>query len=83
MPIFEFKCLKCEAFMEILVMGSSDDQVAMRCNKCGSEALERVISATNYSMTAGGGAAPSSPSTTSRTCSDGSCTTWNLPGHSK
>ena len=82
MPIFEFKCLKCEEFMEILVMGSDDEQVTMRCRKCGSEDLERVLSSTNYSMAAGSGA-PKGPFTQSRSCSGGSCTTWNLPGHSK
>jgi putative FmdB family regulatory protein len=82
MPIFEFKCLKCEAFMEVLVVGSSDEQVPMRCKECGSEELERVISATNFSMAVGSGH-KSGPSATSRTCSSGSCTTWSLPGHSK
>ena len=82
MPIYEFKCLKCETFMEILVMGSEDDQVSMKCSKCGAEDLERVISATNFSMPAGSGT-QQGPSTTNRTCSGGSCTTWSLPGHSK
>jgi len=83
MPIYEFKCLKCETFMEVLVMGTGDEKVPMRCKKCGSEELERVISATNFSLGAGGSDANSGPSTVSRTCSSGSCTTWNLPGHSK
>ena len=83
MPIYEFKCLKCEAFVEILVMGPDDDQVSMKCEACGSENLERVISATNFSMPPGSSAGPQGPSTTSRTCSSGSCTTWSLPGHSK
>jgi len=82
MPIYEFKCLKCESFMEILVMGSDDDKVTMRCKECGSEDIERVISATNFSMPAGS-SDQQRPSTTSRTCSGGSCTTWSLPGHSK
>ncbi len=82
MPIYEFKCLKCESFMEILVMGSDDDKVTMRCKSCGSDDIERVISATNFSMPAGS-SDQQGPSTTSRTCSGGSCTTWSLPGHSK
>ena len=81
MPIYEFKCMQCNEYMEILVMGSSDDQVDLKCKKCGSESLERILSTTNFSMA--GGAPQSGPSTESRTCSGGSCTTWNLPGHSK
>jgi len=51
----------------------------MQCPHCGGEELERIISTTNFSM--GGGNSKSGPSTESRTCSGGSCTTWNLPGH--
>lgn len=81
MPIYEFKCLKCEEYMEILVMGSDDKQVEMKCGKCGSPNLERILSSTSYTVAAGG-AAKSGSSTESRTCSSGSCTTWNLPGPS-
>ena len=79
MPIYEFKCLKCQEYVEILVLGADDDKVQMKCSHCGSEALERIISTTNYSM--GSGNSKTGPSTESRTCSGGSCTTWNLPGH--
>jgi len=82
MPIYEFKCLKCEEYMEILVMSPQDNQVEMKCSKCGSEELERILSTTSYSMAVGGAAKASGPSTESRSCSSGSCTTWNLPGHS-
>lgn len=82
MPIYEFKCLKCDEYVEILVMGNSDDQVEMKCKKCGSEELERILSSTSYSM-AVGGADKAGPSTENRACSGGSCTTWNLPGHSR
>ncbi len=82
MPIFEFKCLKCQEYVEILVMGANDSQVELKCSKCGSEDLERILSSTNYSMAAGGGA-NAGASTQNRTCSGGSCTTWNLPGHNQ
>jgi putative FmdB family regulatory protein len=82
MPIFEFKCLKCEEFFELLVIGS-DDKNDMHCPKCESEDFERVLSTTNYAMTGGSGGAPSADKSTSaqtRTCSSGSCTTYNIPG---
>jgi len=80
MPIYEFKCLACQELNEILVMGADDTGVEMKCTKCGSEALERILSSTNFSMGAGA-TGKAAASTESRTCSGGSCTTWNLPGH--
>jgi putative FmdB family regulatory protein len=81
MPIYEFKCLKCQAHIEILVMSGGDNQMEMKCQECGSESLERILSTTHFSMAGGAKTGPAGSSTESRTCSGGSCTTWNLPGH--
>jgi putative FmdB family regulatory protein len=80
MPIYEFKCTECSEFFELLVIGE-DDKTEMCCPKCKSEQFERVMSTTNYSMTGGGSGAAKSPTQT-RTCSGGSCTTYNIPGPS-
>lgn len=82
MPIYEFKCSKCQEYIEILVMGANDPKVEMRCDQCGSEELERILSTANFNSASGSGA-KSEASTQNRTCSGGSCTTWNLPGHSR
>ena len=82
MPIYEFKCLKCEEYMEIIVMGANDEKVEMTCRKCGSLALERILSTTQYKVNSSGGAG-SQASAKTRTCSGGSCTTWDLPGHAR
>jgi putative FmdB family regulatory protein len=82
MPIYEFKCLKCQACTEILIMGTQDDKVEMTCKNCGGHELERIMSSTSYAMAPGSGS-KSEASTQNRTCSSGSCTTWNLPGHSR
>lgn len=81
MPIYEFKCLTCEACMEVLVMGGDDNQTPLKCSQCGGGDLERIISTTNFAMGSSSGNSSSAPSTEKRTCSSGSCTTWNLPGH--
>jgi len=78
MPIYEFKCSKCDHFFELLIIGS-DDKTLMQCPKCKSEDFERILSATNFSMAGGGGASPEGGSRT-RTCSSGSCTTYDIPG---
>jgi len=82
MPIYEFKCLKCQEYIEILVMRANDKDVEMKCSKCGGEELERILSSSNINMVPGGGA-KSQASAQTRSCSNGSCTTWNLPGHTR
>jgi putative FmdB family regulatory protein len=78
LPIYEFKCMQCEEFIEILVM-NSDEKVELVCPKCKGEELERVLSSTNYSMN-DAPASQGSASATTRTCSSGSCTTYEIPG---
>jgi len=80
MPIFEFKCQDCDEYLEILVM-NKQDEVEIVCSKCGSGNLERILSASNHTVTGGAGQpAQSGASTQTRTCSSGSCTTYTIPG---
>ena len=79
MPIFEFKCSACEEFFEVLVMGDQDREV--QCPKCKSNRFERVLSTTSYAMADSGGT--SGASATTRNCSGGSCTTYEIPGPTK
>ncbi len=78
MPIYEFKCSKCEEFFELLVM-KNEDQVEMKCPKCESENFERILSTMSYAMGSGSGQSPG-VSTQTRNCSSGSCTTYEIPG---
>jgi len=78
MPIYEFKCLKCQQYIELLIM-DRDEEIEMKCPECSSEELERVLSATSYSMGLGSGVKPKVKSQT-KTCSSGSCTTYEIPG---
>ncbi len=41
MPIYEYRCKDCDAVSEILVRGQSDK---IRCEKCGSEKMEKLFS---------------------------------------
>mgnify|MGYP001237709822 FL=1 len=81
MPIYEFKCLKCDEFFELILMNKSEE-AELKCPKCGSEEFERVISSTNFSMGSGSGN-KTSVNTQTRSCSSGSCTTYNIPGHDR
>ena len=80
MPIYEFRCLACQELFEFLQMGSGD--IETKCPKCGADTFERVMSSTNFAM-GDSGSAPAAAPSQSRQCQGGSCTTWNLPGHTK
>lgn len=43
MPIYDFRCRECSKVSEVFLRGA--DGQAMRCPDCGSENLERLISA--------------------------------------
>ncbi len=78
MPIYEFKCLKCNECFELLMM-NQEEGVEMRCPECHSENLERILSCASYNIgTASGGSKGAKAQT--RTCSSGSCTTYEIPG---
>ncbi len=81
MPIYEFKCVKCEEYLELLVM-NQDEEVDLKCANCNSEDLERIISSTSYAMGAASGES-TSVSTQDRTCASGNCTTYEIPGHTR
>ncbi|MDZ7582638.1 MAG: zinc ribbon domain-containing protein [Deltaproteobacteria bacterium] len=81
MPIYEFKCLKCNECFEILVMNAKDS-VETRCPACGAEDFERILSCASYSMDGSAGAGQGVKSQT-RNCSGGSCSTLEIPGPSR
>lgn len=80
MPIYEFRCNKCNECFEFLVM-NSDESMEMKCPHCSSEEFERVMSTSCHSVAGGGG--ESGPSVTNRSCSKGTCSTYEIPGHSR
>ncbi len=83
MPIYEFKCSKCEEFFEIIVMGSQKEK-AVTCPKCKSPEFERVVSTTNYAMGGPSGQGQAKGvSAQERTCSGGSCKTYTVAGETR
>jgi putative FmdB family regulatory protein len=81
MPIYEFRCLKCNEVFEILKVGT-EDEVEMRCPHCKSEDFERILSTTSHTIGFSKGESRG-PNVQSRECASGSCTTVEIPGHSK
>ena len=82
MPIYEFRCVGCGHVQEMLIFNSGDP-VEMKCEQCQGEVLDRIMSSTSYAMGSSSGDS-TSPSVTSKSCGPGkSCTTLELPGHSR
>jgi putative FmdB family regulatory protein len=82
MPIYEFKCSKCEEFFEVIVMASDDDN-AVSCPACESNEFERVVSKTNFSMGSSSAGQTQGVQTQERECSGGSCKTYTVPGETQ
>ena len=81
MPIYEFKCSKCDEFFEVITSSTSaDSKDDNKCPKCGSVEFERVLSQTNYVMSNAASNGASGVSKQERNCSQGSCTTYTVAG---
>ncbi|NVM21802.1 MAG: zinc ribbon domain-containing protein [Desulfobacterales bacterium] len=81
MPIYEFRCLKCNEVFEILMV-TGGDKVEMKCPHCKSEDFERVLSTASYAV-GFSGSESRTPKVQSRECASGTCSTIDLPGYSK
>jgi len=68
MPIYEYRCLKCDEEFETLVFGSNDK---VDCPHCKGDKLERLMSA--YAFKSSGSFTPSSGSTNCSSCSSTNC----------
>jgi putative FmdB family regulatory protein len=71
MPIYEYKCPKCDSEFECLVLGSGDD---ISCPDCNGKNVERLMSACSF-KSAGGYSDSSAASSSSSCagCTSGSC----------
>ncbi len=48
MPIYEYRCNNCGRIQEFLIIGDNDTEIV--CPNCGSKDMERVLSATFFSL---------------------------------
>jgi putative FmdB family regulatory protein len=76
MPIYEFRCLKCGNIFELLKLKKEDKKSGMKCVKCGSPEIERVLSTVSVITSGGGKKAKQSV----KSCSSGSCASFEIPG---
>ncbi len=79
MPIYEFRCLKCDHIFDIFIQ-DSDEKIELICPECKGESIKRIISKTNYAMGLSRGA--SKPKLTTKSCGSGNeCMTMEIPGY--
>ena len=61
MPIYEYRCEKCQSVFERLTFKGDDEEI--QCPGCGKTEVVRVLSATSF--TSGSGFGACAPGTTS------------------
>ena len=55
MPLYEFRCQKCNKPFEALLTSSSMEALAeVKCPTCGSKNVVKTISASSYRLASGG-----------------------------
>ncbi|GEM_PF-76272 len=93
MPLYEYCCASCQHVFEVLIMSASEAD-AVRCSRCQSPNVSKLMSAANFGGTSAAsstssaqssGSCPScsSHNVQSHTCGSGSCTSFELSGHKK
>ena len=75
MPIYEFRCLECSNVFELLQLTKESDKEVMKCPKCNSTEVERLLSRVSVVSSSGGKATK-----TVKDCGGSSCTTIEVPG---
>jgi putative FmdB family regulatory protein len=70
MPIYEYKCAKCNEEFETIVLGND---AAVTCPRCNGEDVKRLMSACGFKSS--GSFTPSSGSSGCSGCSSTNCST--------
>ena len=50
MPLFEFRCKKCQAVTEVLCRGAGPAKHGVTCGQCGSSAMAKLISRVGFKV---------------------------------
>ncbi len=79
MPIYEFKCLSCGEEFEVFCK-SKEEQKSVKCPKCQSVKIERLMSVAHSIVSDG---SSGKPKVETHTCPSGTCANVELPGYSK
>jgi len=78
MPIYEFRCLRCEHVFELLKLKKEREEVEMKCPECGHKKVERVLSRIGVVKSRSG-----CVTRTVKECGCSTCATIEVPGPKK
>ncbi|MGD8538623.1 MAG: zinc ribbon domain-containing protein [Candidatus Aminicenantes bacterium] len=67
MPIYSYRCNKCQNEFDLLV-GVTSDKAELKCSKCGSTKIEKKMSSFSCRM-----GLSTTPSSSGGACSTGGC----------
>lgn len=76
MPIYEFKCLGCGQIFELLKLKKEDEKSGMKCPKCKSDEVERILSSVSFIASGDGKKSKHAV----KSCGSGSCASFEIPG---
>ncbi len=63
MPIYEFKCQKCDRLFETIVLNSSPEALKdIKCPDCSSFEVKKAVSASNIGLSSGSSSLSGMPS---------------------
>lgn len=79
MPIYEFRCLTCGHVFELLQLKKEREKDKMKCPKCSHEEVERVLSTISIGRSSSG----KKTKQMMKSCSSGTCATFEVPGPSR
>ncbi|HHV81490.1 MAG TPA: zinc ribbon domain-containing protein [bacterium] len=68
MPLYDYKCLNCDATFEVLIKSPDED---VFCESCGSKNVKRLIS--SFSFSSSGETGVSTAASSCSTCSSKNC----------
>lgn len=78
MPIYEFRCLECSNVFELLELTKGINKKGMKCPKCNSTEVERLLSRVSVVRSNDGKATK-----TVKDCGSSTCATIEVPGHKR
>jgi predicted nucleic acid-binding Zn ribbon protein len=74
MRFVDYKCNDCENVCEIVTRGFDEsDEAEIKCEKCSSSNMVRIFAPISFKSSGGGSDYMPSPSSSSKSCSGGSC----------
>ena len=74
MRFVDYKCSDCENVCEVVTRGCDESsETDIKCEKCGSLNMIRIFAPTSFKASGGNGSDYETASSSSKSCSGGSC----------